>query len=240
VTSPCVIEGRTVFGTVDEERDEKVRSLCSPFASSQCRFIETLAGFERRPDELTAVLAYSQSLDFSRSPLGSSYLSHPLRLATYLIRIRPSIDADLLRIALLHNVPEIGGADCSEIRSQFGPVVATGIETLLVDRSVPFESIKSDYYAHIFAAGAELTLVKLLDKMDNLFTLCLNPDSAVRTRYLAEIHEMLVPFAVDLHADLGRYLRDLLDDAARAGFSPTLADQVSRYRATQDSRRIGR
>jgi (p)ppGpp synthase/HD superfamily hydrolase len=238
--SGCVIQGRSVFAPIQDERAEKMRSLCNPPEYSERLFVRTLADFGRPPEEASAALSYSHSLDFSRSPLKSSYLSHPLRLATYLLKSLPTVDADVLRIAILHNVPEIGGADCSEIRDRFGNAVASGVETLLVDRRVPFESIKAAYYARIFSAGTSLTLVKLLDKMDNLFTLCLNPDAAVRANYLAEIREMLLPFAADFQPDLGRYLGELLDDAVRIGYSQKLKDQLTLYQAVQDSSRIER
>lgn len=233
-----VIDQRPVFGPIEEERREKMKSLCSPSQLTEKRFLEGLALHRRRENVLGTALDYAKSLDFSKSALRSSYLSHPLRVALFLLGLDPAVDVSYLVVALLHNVPETSQAGLADIERHFGAGVAQDVRTLLVDRTVPFAGIREDYYEKIFDAGAELTSIKLLDKMDNLFVLCLNPNEAVRHDYIAEVREMLLPFARHFHGGLGDYLTELLCDAERTGFSRELKDELSEYQKKQKTETI--
>ena len=52
--------------------------------------------------------------------------------------------------------------------------------------------------------------VKVLDKLDNLFMLGLNPNDEVRDRYLEEIKEYIVPLAKKMDDDLAVYIEKLI------------------------------
>jgi len=228
-----VVDKRRIFGDIAEEREEKMKSLCSVSAETERKLREALLRYKRTEKELFAALDYAKSLDFSKSSLKSTYLSHPMRVAMFLLELRPSASTAELITALLHNVPETTAVTTSELGRLFGEEVARGIGALLVDRKAVFASICESYYKKIEALGEAAMLTKLLDKMDNLFVLCLNPDEAVRRDYIAEVRERLLPFAARYNAGLGEYLRALLDDAAKTGFSGSLKDRLNIYQEKQ-------
>jgi len=211
----------------------KMASLCAPASETENLFLEDLSGFGRAETEVNRALDYAKTLDFSKSALKSSYLSHPIRVADFLLRIDPSVSSAALVTAILHNLPETTSVPLVEIERSFGAAVSSGIGALLVDRKVSFSAIQKNYYARLRAAGKEIMLIKLLDKMDNLFVLCLNPDEAVRRDYIAEIREELLLFARGVARGLGDYLEELLEDASRTGFSQELKDRLNVYQGTQ-------
>lgn len=222
-----------VFGSIADERGMKMASLCGPASETEGLFLEDLKKFGRAESEVTRALDYAKTLDFSKSALRSSYLSHPIRVADFLLRVDPSVDSTALVTAILHNVPETTSVPLADLERSFGKPVSSGVGTLLVDRKVSFSAIQKAYYARLKAAGKEIMLIKLLDKIDNLFVLCLNPDEAVRRDYIAEVREELLPFARGATRGLGDYLEELLEDASRMGFSQGLKDRLSAYQETQ-------
>ncbi len=227
-----VLRGRTVFESVETERLKKIESLCVSATDTERVFLNDLKKFERFDNEIHRALDYAKTLDFLKSALRSSYLSHPIRVANFLLRIDPSVRADALVTAVLHNVPEVTSVSLPEIERAFGGWVSSAIRILLVDRSIPFSAQKEAYYNRLGVGEKEVMLIKLLDKMDNLFVLCLNPDEAVRREYVHEIREKLLGFAHAQDRGLGAYLEELLENADQAGFSQTLKDRLKTYQET--------
>jgi (p)ppGpp synthase/HD superfamily hydrolase len=223
------INDRILFKDFEAERAEKMASLCSDSSYSEKKFLDLLSFFNRKEENIFKALEYAKSLDFSKNHLRSSYLSHPLRLASYLTELDPTIHSDYIVIALLHNVPETTEIAAEELKKIFGERIANGIDTLVVNRSVPFASIQKSYYKAIFGAGTSLVLIKLLDKIDNIFVLCLNADNEVRKNYIEEIREELLPFAINYNPDLGKYLEALLNVTDELGYSDKLKQELTAY-----------
>jgi (p)ppGpp synthase/HD superfamily hydrolase len=224
--------GVLVFGPIEDERAEKMLSLTSEAAYSERRFLEALAP-SRPKERISEALVFAKSLNFSNSSLKSSYLSHPFRVAMFLAKIQPDASDAALTAALLHNVLETTTLKIDAVTGPFGAEVGGIIETLTVDRSRPFLEIENEYYRRIEAAGPVVQLIKLLDKMDNLFVLCLNANAPIRAGYTAEIRARLLPFASAFLPGLGQYLSSLLDDADRLGFSPDLKQKLNQYQQAQ-------
>jgi hypothetical protein len=53
-------------------------------------------------------------------------------------------------------------------------------------------------------------VVKIIDKLDNLFMLGLNPDEAVRQRYLNEISHYVLPLVKQFLPQLANYFENLV------------------------------
>src|SRR5690606_2606385 len=106
---------KTIFDSFEEEREEKMKSLCSDSIYSENIFLKNLNIYNRVEAEITGALNYAKGLNFSKNPLKSSYLSHPLRLASFLLQFEPTIPTNYIIIALLHNVPETTDISINEI-----------------------------------------------------------------------------------------------------------------------------
>jgi (p)ppGpp synthase/HD superfamily hydrolase len=227
------IGGRKIFDSIASERENKIISLCQASEFSEARFRRALKQYGRSNDILFQALDFAKSLNFSKSSLKSSYLSHPIRVGTFLLEIDPAIEDDYLVTSVLHNVPEVSDVTIAALDEKFGKNVSDNIRTLLVNRKAVFAEIEERYYHAIFAAGEKLMLVKLLDKMDNLFVLCLNPNDEARNAYLEEIRRVLLPFALRFNKDLGNYLLHLIDDATATAFSADLKKRLDSYQKSQ-------
>jgi (p)ppGpp synthase/HD superfamily hydrolase len=214
--------GRRILGSIADERAAKINSFRADPAS-------LLASFDRElklnGDDLAYVhrcVEFAAGVQYTKSSLGTAYLSHPLRVAQYVVRAKQEIRREYMAIALLHNVPETSAVTLDEIAGELGQQVADGIGVLVVDRSVRFETIIESYYARLFAAGDDLVLVKLFDKFDNLLVLNSNPDAEVRRRYIAEIRIKLLPWCGTFDSGLAKYVAELLFETEERGFDAEL------------------
>ena len=125
-----------------------------------------------------------------------SYLAHPLRVAAMAIEINSPLDVDTIIIALLHNCLEVGETSRETLGTLFGTTVANSIATLTVERRLQWDKeYKADFYKDINSAYQGARIVKVLDKLDNIPVLCLNPDAEVRAAYLEEIDHYVIPMA---------------------------------------------
>lgn len=127
-------------------------------------------------------------------------------------------DEDTVVLSLLHNIFEVSDVTEALVAASFGTAVAKAIRDLTVDRSRNDEDYKRQYYQRLQEGPAFTRVVKLLDKLDNLFLLGLNPNADVREQYLREIEVYIIPIAHVEAPGLVRYLEDLVADSRRIGF----------------------
>jgi (p)ppGpp synthase/HD superfamily hydrolase len=149
------------------------------------------------------------------------YLAHPLRVTTLYLRFFRPADAAGAATAILHNVKEVTAVDRVALASAAGEEVAAAVDLLTVDRARENDpEYKRAYYAEIESAAPYVGRIKVLDKLDNLFLLCVNPSAEVRERYLGEIEQLLLPLAARVAPQLVAYLRTLVEDCRRTGHRP--------------------
>jgi (p)ppGpp synthase/HD superfamily hydrolase len=84
----------------------------------------------------------------------------------------------------------------SSIEKIFDSSIVNQVKNLTVDRNLQFDvDYKKLYYSKILTGNYEARIVKIFDKIDNLFTLSLNPDKGVKKKYLEEIETYIIPMA---------------------------------------------
>lgn len=162
---------------------------------------------------------YAQSLDYNHPGQSKElYLAHPLRVTTLYMQLSKPADEEGLITAILHNVIEVSGVSVDILVALFGEDVAHAIQLLTVDRKRQWDAdYKKSYYLNIENSPAFVARVKVLDKLDNLFTLCLNPSDEVREFYLKEIDSWLLPLAQKVFPLKEDYIRELVSDSRRVG-----------------------
>ena len=123
----------------------------------------------------------------------SQYLAHPYRVARLLMEHFPTIDESYIRLALCHNIIEVSVVSES-LSSYLGSEMMSCVQTLTVDRLVQWDpDYKISYYKKI--NEKKITrMIKVFDKLDNLFTLSKNNDKEVKVKYLKEISTHVLPF----------------------------------------------
>ena len=169
---------------------------------------------------LLAAHVYACSIDYKHGGLPSAiYLSHPIRVAALALLSEGSADADSGVIGLLHNVLEVSQVSKDAIAEKFGQGVADQISLLTVDRTLQWDqTYKAAYYAGIRSGPRAARVVKIFDKLDNIFLLGLNRNEEVRVKYLAEIEIFVLPMVDRDVPELSAYFEQLVTEARQLGF----------------------
>jgi (p)ppGpp synthase/HD superfamily hydrolase len=121
-------------------------------------------------------------------------------------------------LALLHNLLEVSKISAGEISEHFGQPLANAIVDLTVDRTQTTHDYTVAYYRKLMDLPRWARVIKVLDKLDNLFVLCLNPNEQVRNSYLADIEEFVMPMVTADLPHLVLYMRALIADCRKLGF----------------------
>ncbi len=121
---------------------------------------------------LAAKAHQGQMLPDSPAP----YLVHLMLVAaevTAALQVEEGLDGDLaVACALLHDTLEDTAVQSADLRREFGPLVAAGVQALTKDPALPKEQRLADSLRRILAqpreTAREVALVKLADRVVNL------------------------------------------------------------------------
>lgn len=163
---------------------------------------------------------FANLLDYHHPGLDKSvYLMHPLRVAQMYLSLSEKPVAEGVVTALLHNVLELSGSHAGDIVKHAGENVAKAVELLTVNRDLQWDDdYKTAYYQNIYSSELYVRQVKALDKLDNLYMLCLNPSDQIRHMYLREIEKWVVPMVEKDLPELNAYFYAVYENAVRVGF----------------------
>ena len=142
-----------------------------------------------------------------------SYLHHLASVAaevTWGLASVPGADGDLaVQCALLHDTLEDTGASADLLARRFGPAVAQGVQALSKDPSLPTRQAQmADSLARILRQPVEIAMVKLGDRIANLYQVPHDWSAAQAQAYAQEA-------------------RDILQALGHA--NPALADRLARH-----------
>jgi (p)ppGpp synthase/HD superfamily hydrolase len=162
--------------------------------------------------EVEKARVFAENLEYVHPGLDSkTYLVHPLRVATLSGLFTTQDKLLTAKVGLLHNVYEVGVVEPTTIIEQFGQGVHLALETLKVDRDrQPNLQYLSDYYDAIAQLPNGLGIIKVVDKIDNLYTLNLTASSETRLRYLSEIEKFVVPLCEDVSPQISQILLNII------------------------------
>ena len=213
-----------VPGDIAAERESRMAFLRRPDDSVINRFHEAVLHLDDPVARhgLLRAWEYAQSLDYHHPGQSKAvYLAHPLRVTTLYMQLFQPVDEPGVMTAILHNVMEVTNVRSSELAPVVGREIAEAVLILTVDRERQWDDdYKRSYYFKIENSRGYVPRVKILDKLDNLFLLCLNPSEEIREKYLREIEAWLIPMAQRVAPQLAGYLSALVQDNRRVGHSP--------------------
>ncbi len=164
-------------------------------------------------ERLRKVFSFASSIEYHHVGLSpKAYLAHPIRVAGMTLFLSPnSKKKHLGTIALLHNILEVSSVSFNQLIQETGHDVADSIQILTVNRDLQGNiDYLNKYYSSIETTPHSLSVVKIIDKLDNLFMLGLNPDEAVRHRYLNEITTYVLPLVKKFLPQLANYFENLV------------------------------
>lgn len=199
------------------ERQRRLDSRAADGVESPAVFDVALATLpvEAR-QRLREAYAFAAAVDYHHPGLSpASYLAHPVRVMDLALRVTTPPDVQAGVLSLLHNLYEVSAIGPTVVAAHFGDAIAEAITTLTVNREDTSRAYVERYYAGIAAAPAFVQVVKVLDKLDNLFLLHLNPDTAVKRQYLDDVETFVVPLAHSSAAGLVAYLEALVAECRK-------------------------
>lgn len=214
---------------INKNREYKLKTLsgAEPLEKVLEDFKEELSylGANVEQQKILDVVEYALAQDYGASLLAKNYVTHPIRVAIFLIGWMREIDeysTDVLVAALIHNVIEKNVLSPHEIEVKFGsPWISHTIEILTQDREAMKDPHKKEmYYEEIYKLDKFGQILKFFDKFDNLYAICINPDDEVRKKYIDEIMEKVRPIGVRFAPSLLPYLDALIIEMRKFGYYP--------------------
>lgn len=211
-----------ILDDIGLERQRRLLGLLEPDPHALVLWRRGMAALpdDAERDRLAHAFSFAKEIKYHHVGLTSDiYFSHPLRVAGLATLVSGVQDAGVGVLAVLHNVLEVSDVSVDTLSASFGKDIADQIEALTVDRVLQWDkAYKTGYYGRLMAGPASARVVKIVDKLDNLFVLGLNPDASVREKYLAEIEDFVLPMTEASLPGLTAYMRDLVRDCRLTGF----------------------
>jgi (p)ppGpp synthase/HD superfamily hydrolase len=218
--------GSVGIGAIAAERATRLQSRLNHGSEAEGQFMARLDGLQDLSLASAARDAYefAKTIEYDHPGLSaSSYLAHPVRVAILALDLVKPLEQESVVLGLLHNAFEVSSIGRREIVERFGAPIADAMEILTVDRAQTSHDYRVAYYARISAAPRWVGAIKVIDKLDNMFLLGLNPSEEVRSNYLLDIEEFVMPLVVATIPAIEQYFRDLIDDCRATGyFEPTI------------------
>ncbi len=153
-----------------------------------------------------------------RRKAGSNMFRHQVATMGILLDYK-IIDPVLLKAAVIHDLFEdavgMPGVTREEIVSldSDGPAVYDLVMEVTIRKKDGVEEPKREYLTRIMQTGSSTAkILKLADRLSNLFALGFVHDAAFVRRYLEETRTYILPFAEQINKDMYRELTDLLAD----------------------------
>lgn len=202
--------------TLDPISDEQSRRLVS-MEKPDLRAFELWEELCKQFDEeqnfkLKKCFDFTKDIDYKHKGVPNEiYFVHSLRVASLsglLSEIR-SIDYPIL--GLIHNILEVSEISIALLNANFGKLISSQVNSLTVDRSRQWDKqYKKDYYDKINNNPHSCRVVKIMDKLDNLFLLYKNKDNELKKKYLYEVEEYILPMVERDMSNLQEYFLKLI------------------------------
>ena len=191
------MNSKILLDSVKVERNRRLNGLLNVDPHAEYLWNKVLKLVESNEDKTKLLKAYdfAKKIDYKHDGMISDiYFAHPKRVASYSFLHTQQSNIDVAIIGLIHNIFELTDYSEQFIENLFGKKIKDQIINLTVDRNLQYGiEYKKSYYSRIVRGPLESRIVKIFDKVDNLFILSLNPDDYVREKYLQEIEDYILP-----------------------------------------------
>ena len=148
-----------------------------------------------------------------------AYVALISRVTMLTLRIKPNYSLQSIVPALIHNIYETSKLSDKELLKLFSKEALNTVKILTVNRKKQHrEEYLNDYYKNIHRQPEWVGLIKILDKLDNMFTLCLNPDQKKRELYLLHINKFIMPLVEKITPEMVTYFKGLINDCETVGY----------------------
>ena len=207
------------FTTIENDRVLKIKSLLIGNIDQEVDELKKMIyEFNFSKGEISKILNtlnFALAQTYGENPINKYYVNHPIRVAKLSLmwlNLIKEKNFDLIILALIHNALEKNIIPLETLRSEYSQWVYNSIITLTVNRSKENDpDYIKQYYYKLQKTDKYTQMLKVFDKLDNIYSLCLNPDDEIRSKYLQEIRDYIVPI-INQHANiLSGYFNELIN-----------------------------
>jgi hypothetical protein len=147
------------------------------------------------------------------------------------LEMQQNPDVDTVLISLLHNVFEVCELQDKDLKDAgYRDYVIKAIRLLTIDRNLETDpEYLTGFYGKIEAFGENLSLVRCLDKLDNLLGLELFEENSDRDSYIDLAQRFVSPMAHRLSDKFGRYFKEVVAYMRATGCKQELKEQYDRF-----------
>ena len=201
-----------ILDTIENEKIRRVEELEDP-QKNYSMLVRDFSEFASEKDQKKIHDFYRLLLKFEYSHPGLdklAYMAHPIRVARLYISYCENFCIETLKLALAHNLLELTGLHEKDLSQDSLKPISHMIKKLTVDRSRQWDwDYKINYYEQI-SVSSEMSVVKVLDKLDNLYLLSNNPNRKIKLLYLNEIEKFIMPLVSTFVPKLESIISDLV------------------------------
>ena len=148
------------------------------------------------------------------------YFSHPLRVANMAFNLKKYSNSqkNLIILSLFHNIIESSNMKKVFLKKLLGKFLFKQIQVLTVNRKKEWKkNYKYNYYKNIKNHHKNTRIIKIIDKLDNLFIIGLCKNKLIRKRYITEIEEYILPMVKKDIPILSNYYKGLINQSYKLG-----------------------
>ena len=212
-----------LLDNLDLERDRRLqgRTSVDPHADLLWTKALSLIASSNEKERLLEAYQFAGTIKYDHAGLSPEiYFAHPVRVSALAMLYYDKMNVDLGIVGLIHNVFELSDYTNDFITEKFGKNISKQITNLTVNRGLQWdEDYKTDYYKKIENGPIEARVIKIIDKLDNLFILGVNPDKEVKIKYLKEIEKHVLPLAYKTTPKIYSYMKELVENNYKTGFN---------------------
>jgi len=212
-----------LLDSIDSERNRRLlgRSIVDPNADLLWNKAISLINSVSEKERLLEAYKFARSIKYEHAGLSPEiYFAHPIRVAALSMLNNDEVNVDLGIVGLIHNVYELSDYTIDFIVDKFGKKISDQILNLTVNRDLQWNiDYKKEYYKKIENGPIEARIIKIFDKLDNLFILGVNPNKEVKIKYLKEIEKYVLPLAHKNTPKIYSYMKELVENNYKSGFN---------------------
>ena len=162
--------------------------------------------------EVTKVKLFAELLNYTHIGLESNeYFLHPSRVGALAGLASTQKRVIVSTVGLLHNVYEVTSVSQIEIVDNFGITINEAILKLTINRNLQLNNnYLEEYYSEIGNLPFNLGIIKVLDKIDNLYTLESTATPVQKIKYMEEIRNFVVPLCDNVSPHLSETLKSIV------------------------------
>lgn len=185
------------------------------------RFISSLNEKFDETDTIKALkcLSFAENLNYKHEGLTQkAYLAHSCRVASLIMEHLEDVNVGTIELALVHNVFEVSPGTENLVEGMFGKELSMCLKTLTIDRSKQASSkYLATYYRAIRESSERTRIVKIFDKLDNMFIVCINPHEDIRHKYFEEIQRYVIPLLRLVEPELEDFFLEVINKTKLLG-----------------------